>query len=243
MPSLPFFADAGDLGLLVQHLSEDPEVAFLVSVPPIGPLPPLANRIGNPTIEGQRWQAVRSVTSLGDGQHLLWHVPAGDLCENAPSPTLVLRPGTPIADPWSGWTGRSIVLSMNMVIPDVESGPGGSGIVSLDLTTRYRQYSAEERAAGGIFVSYWTGQDMLVCSSFSWIGSRYEPAAKVTSLWWNRLKRGLGRAVVKLTDPTGRQAFYAFPSALRRLQSGIKYTAFGWNIDASIQAAPGLRGP
>jgi hypothetical protein len=130
-----------------------------------------------------------------------------------------------------------------MVLPDVESGPGCSGVVSLDLTTRTRGYSPEERAAGGTLVSYWTQQDMLVCSSFGWIGSRYKPASKETTRWWSRLKRGLGRAAVKLTDPTGRQAFYAFPSALERLKSGIKYTAFNWNIDASVQAAPGSRGP
>lgn len=35
MPSLAFFADADDTGLLVKHLNEDPDLAFLVPLDPI----------------------------------------------------------------------------------------------------------------------------------------------------------------------------------------------------------------
>jgi hypothetical protein len=231
MPALAFFAaDADDVGILLRHLNEDPELAFLVPVPPIGPLPAPSSGVGNPVLEGQGWQAVRQVTSLGDGQHLLWHLPAGDLLERVPSRKLVPPPGTRIADPWSGWRGRSWVLDGRYVIPEVQAGPGDSGIVRLELRTRYCLSPEESHHMGTA--------EILWCSIFHWLGSRYAPARKETSRWWDRLKGRFGRTTVKLVDPTGRQVFYAFPSALRRLKSGIKYNACNWNLDASIRAAP-----
>ncbi len=79
--------------------------------------------------------------------------------------------------------------------------------------------------------------EILYNSHFNWIGSRYRPAPKEATRWWNGMKRWFGRTCAKLTDPSGRQAFYAFPPALERLQSGIKYRATNWDLDASIKAA------
>jgi hypothetical protein len=236
MPALCFFADAGDARLLVEHLNEDPEIAFLV--PPDGEpaldglalegrhfvvgeavylTPPLAVKTafdavqprqdmspslpptGNRTAEPQPWRAVRTVASLGDGHHSLWHMPAG------------------------------------------KDAPGHSGTIGLDLWTRYRPYSAEERASGGVLLSPWTWpREMLVSSAFQWDGSHYAPALKVTKQWWSRLQRWLSRTCVMLIPPDAgrRPTFYAFPSALARLKAGIKYQANGWDIDASIRAAP-----
>jgi hypothetical protein len=103
--------------LLVEHLNEDPEIAFLV--PPDGEPAPggVASRRGRvfvgeadrltkmafPAVPG--WSTVRTVASLGDGKHSLWHAPAG------------------------------------------KGAPGHT--IGLDLWTRYRPYSAEERAAEG----------------------------------------------------------------------------------------------
>ncbi len=240
MPSLSFFADTNDVGLLVQRLNEDPEVAFFVPLAPIDVPPPVPSLSGNRFIERTRWQAVHTVPSLSDGQHSLWHVPTGELLKPVPSGKLAGPPSTPIADPWSGWTGRAIVVRNGSrdVIPEVESGPGYQGIIRLDLSTRHLPYSAEERAARDDLWPYWLGtEEFLAYSGFQWIGGHYRPALKETTRWWNGLKRWLGRSCAKLTDPTGRQAFYAFPSAFQLLQSGIKYASANWNLDASIQVA------
>jgi hypothetical protein len=224
MFSLAFFADADDAGLLVKHLNEDPDLAFLVPLDPIRFLP----RPGIKVIEQRRWQAVRTVESLSDGWHALWHTAAPD--------PLRSPPGEVIADPWKGWREDTIVSS-DRVLPNVSPGQH-QGLVYLDLQARHRPYSDDERAAGGRLVSYWMEpHEVLVVSLFQWIGGRYRPAPKETIRWWNGLRRWLGRACTKLTDPSGRQTFYAFPSALARLQSGIKYRALNWDLGASIQRA------
>lgn len=242
MPSLSFFADADDAGRLVEHLNQDPDLAFLVPLDPIGwPRPACSSASGLAVVEQQRWQAVQAVPSLRDGQHSLWHTPTGELLEPVPSRKLLLAPGTPIADPWSGWRGRSLVTHAT-AIPDVQAGLGHHGMVRLDLWTRHLPYSADERAAESPLVYYWTrAHEVLVASDFQWIGGRYQPAPKEMTRWWNGLKRWLSRACVKLTDVTGKQAFYAFPSAFALLRSGIKYEAHHWDLDASIQSSTAPR--
>jgi hypothetical protein len=222
--------------LLVEHLNQDPEIAFVVPLDDepaldglalagrhfvVGEAGSLASPLavktafdavhlgqdispslqlaGNRTTVPQRWRAVQTVASLGDGRHSLWHVPAG------------------------------------------KDAPGHSGGIGLDLWTRYRPYSAEERASGGVLISYWTWpREMLVSSAFEWNGSRYAPALKVTKQWWSRLQRWLNRTCAPLVPPPPgrRPTFYAFPSALARLKAGINYTANNWDIDAAIRAAP-----
>jgi hypothetical protein len=52
MPSLGFFADAEDAPLLVEHLNDDPELAFLVPVDPLVLLPQEAARALAPNAPG-----------------------------------------------------------------------------------------------------------------------------------------------------------------------------------------------
>src|ERR1700733_7273344 len=97
MPQISFFADAEDAPLLVKHLNEDPELAFLVPLDPLVLLSFSAARAlaGGNAREQRRWRAVHTVASLGDGWQALWHVPT-------PQP-LASAPGTAVADPWGGW--------------------------------------------------------------------------------------------------------------------------------------------
>jgi hypothetical protein len=111
--------------------------------------------------------------------------------------------------------------------------------MGLDLSTRYRPYSAEEHASGELPYRPWP-HEMLDSSAFQWSGSHYAPALKATHQWWSRLKRWFKRTCVALIPSTGGRAptFYAFPSALALLKAGVKYRANNWPLDASIRAAP-----
>jgi hypothetical protein len=96
MPSLSFFVDEHDLCLLLDRLNADPEIAFIVPDDPLGPESKKPDqtprhspvfhvhrvRDGDLEVEmgrspRQRWKAVRVVDTLNDGEHSLWHVPAG----------------------------------------------------------------------------------------------------------------------------------------------------------------------
>jgi hypothetical protein len=94
--ALSFFADEQDARILLGRLNADPEIAFIV---PDGPRMPPPNELlpASPPIVGQRtvlmltmaacaldgywqrWRAVRPVDGLNDGEHILWHIPAGPL--------------------------------------------------------------------------------------------------------------------------------------------------------------------
>ncbi len=82
--------------------------------------------------------------------------PTGPLLERVPAQKPAPARGTPILDAWSGWCGHTVVTS-NRVSPDEEAGPDGShGLIGLNLLTRHRAYSADERVANrGPLVSWW----------------------------------------------------------------------------------------
>src|SRR5215510_14187999 len=118
MPAISFFADGRDVNILVDRLNADPEIAFVVPDGPLDPEKVYANRLRalmgdstEATFYGpigvvddgyrQRWKAVRTVEGLKDGNHSLWHIPAG------PLPLLTKSgPDMPISNPWAGWTER-----------------------------------------------------------------------------------------------------------------------------------------
>src|SRR5438128_5065220 len=89
MPSLSFFIDERDAGLLLARLNTDPEVAFIVpdGRPEKRKAKPRRGQAfvvqeDEPKTEAQtprHWKAVRTVDALADGFHSLWHVPAGPL--------------------------------------------------------------------------------------------------------------------------------------------------------------------
>src|SRR5262245_59581762 len=89
--ALPFFAAGEDLAAILAWLNADPDVAFIVPDGPKDPLDAVHERRraspeggANPLLlrdpgYRQRWKAAREVSSLRDGPHSLWHVPAGPL--------------------------------------------------------------------------------------------------------------------------------------------------------------------
>jgi hypothetical protein len=82
MPWLPLYATREDLGWLLSQLSDEPEMAFLVSA------------------GDKRWIAVKRAEFQSDCRFCLWHIPSGPL-------PLLREKGkcdSVITDPWSGWT-------------------------------------------------------------------------------------------------------------------------------------------
>jgi len=248
MPELSFFVDEHDLHLLLDRLNADPEIAFIV---PDRPVPPkngkpspsgsspkstfhISLRGVGPELQGlpvriERWRAVQAVDALEDGHHSLWHVPAGPLpmVNTDPGPRALIGPeGTQdpsILDPWAGWIGP----------------PGfGSGChpwIRLELWTRHRAYTQEERAALPELNAFWLNEDdMLVISGFQWTGSYFRPAPPQTQRWWNRMKGWVDRSGVRLrTNP----AFWVFPSALQKLKAGMRYYSRNFDLDDAIRNA------
>ncbi len=241
MPSLTFFIDEQDLNLLLDRLNRDPEIAFIVP----DDLPGDRNarqRWGDAYIledaepeeshgRSSRWKAVRTLAALTDGLLSLWHVPAGPLPlieikrDSAPMWPLIgpnsPPPYPPIVDPWSGWTGINTF------------GPGCHPWIRLELWTRHRPYTEQERATLQELNTFWlTQEDTLVVSVFQWTGSHFRPAPAQTQRWWNRMKAWMDRSAVRLrVNPS----FYAFPSALQKLKSGMRYYSHGFDLDEAIR--------
>jgi hypothetical protein len=242
---ISFFADQNDVAILLDRLNSDTEIAFIVPDGPLDPEAVYANRLGAiaqgkqgdvcvALVSGmvddgyrQRWKAVKTVEALKDGQHSLWHIPGG------PLPLLDRHGSTrPIHDPWGGWTEER--PGANPTAPYF--GPAHPTEIRLDLWTRHRPYSAAERTAIPVLYSYWdSDQDRLVVSDFQWASGRYGPSPSLTKRWWNRLKAWFRRTTTPLGS--GREVFWAFPSALRKLKGGMAYYCRGWDLSESIRLA------
>jgi hypothetical protein len=248
--ALSFFADEQDARILLDRLNADPEIAFIV---PDGPrMPPPSERMpawqpkeDRPRTglilavatcgwgwDGywQRWRALRPVDGLRDGKHLLWHISAGPLLVSDDAPGR--RGWQP--DPWVGWTSERPVCEPNLM---------PAATVRLTLATRYAVYTPEERTTVRPLISYWINGDRLVASEFQWSGASLQPGGSLqTAKWVAGLEDWFDRNAVRLyaVAPDGRRLtefFWAFPSALQRLKSGIPYDSRGYPLDESIRQA------
>ena len=110
MPWIPFYATESDLAEVVRWLSEDPEIAFIVSAGP------------------KRWVARPSLDGVHFDRIALWHIPSGPL---------PLVPGRAwqrerwIEHPELGWKERSTALDPTVPF----FGAGHPGIIWLNAVT------------------------------------------------------------------------------------------------------------
>ena len=238
---LPFFVDDQDVRLLLDRLTADPDVAFII---PNGPLESdedrerairrLLEQSGRTDTTGmvitgrldtghrQRWRAVKTVNALPDGDHALWYRPAG------PLPLLKADRASdqPIPDPFAGWTEE--VPSGQAFKPYF--GPSSPADIRLTLWTRHRPYTSEERKTVRERISYWMGDhDYLVASNFQHIAA--------SDAWLVRLEQWMSTVAARLGGSDPLDTWWAFPSALRKLKSGMRYNANGFNLDRSIRDA------
>jgi hypothetical protein len=253
MPSLPFFADGRDATALVDWLNRDPEIAFIVPDDPSDPQAAYVKRVRvllGPTTDAanlypcfaladasdrQSWRAVRTIERLPDGKHSLWHISSGRL----PLAPANCSNGTPL-DPWVGWTQHR--CASDPTLP--EFGPGHHAEIYLELWTRHRPYSRSERTSLPALLYYWTGEEeVLVVSSFGWIGDHFAPAPRSAWKWWQRLEAWVASRAVPISEcrPAGPNVgtcghFWAFPSALEKLKRGMAIETRGWDLDLRITA-------
>ncbi|HWX60068.1 hypothetical protein [Bradyrhizobium sp.] len=242
--SLSFFADAQDVRILLDRLNADPEIAFIVPdgprfPPPDQPmpaLPPSGNRPRTTFVIAmlacgsddywQRWRAVRPVDRLDDGEHSLWHISAGPLVNSDGSLSGELRP---IPDPWSGWSSQQPVCKPNLM---------PHATIRLNLQTRTAAYTPEERATLRSLNAYWLKGDLLVASDFQWSAASQQPGGSLkTARWVAGLEDWFSRNAVGLHGRGDTQVFWAFPSALRRLKSGMPYYSRYYELDEAIRDA------
>ena len=237
---LPFFVDEQDVRILLDRLNADPDVAFII---PNGPLESdedrerairkLLEQSGRTdttrivtagrldTGHRQQWRAVKTVDALADGHHALWYRPAGPL----PLVKADRASDQPIADPFAGWTEE--VPSNQAFRPYFGGSPAD---IRLALSTRHRPYSPEERKTVRERISYWMGDhDYLV-------GSDFQHRA-VSDTWLVRLEHWMSTVAVRLGGSQAQDAWWAFPSALGKLKTGMRYYANGFNLDRSIREA------
>jgi hypothetical protein len=242
--SLSFFADEQDARILLGRLNADPEIAFIVPDGPRLPPPNEPRPASPPTGDRrpaltatvaiatcgwdgywQRWRAARPVDGLNDGKHILWHTSAGPLV----SDDGVGRERRPIPDPWVGWTSDRPVCRPNLMPP---------ATIRLSLVTRYAAYTAQERTTLRPLNAYWIKGDQLVASDFQWSGGSLQPGGSLqTARWVAELEDWFGRNAVGLHPRGSTQIFWAFPSALQRLKSGIAYYSRNYDLDESIRDA------
>lgn len=247
MPELSFFIDDHDLGLVLDRLNADPEIAFIVpdDLSGLHNNPDWTPRISSAfhvhqtrgeylklemeRPSRQRWKAVRTVDALQDGEHNLWHIPAGPLplIEMDSEPRSLIGPEgpeyPPIPDPWGGWIGPP------------GFGAGCHPWIRLELWTRHRPYTQEERSTLHELNYLWSNQyNIIAVSGFQWTGSHFRNAPPQTQRWWNRIKAWVDRNAIKLRSEPG---FWAFPSALQKLKNGMRYYSRNYDLDDSIRDA------
>ena len=239
MPSLSCFIDEIDVQLLLKRLNDDPEIAIILADGPKTPRQAFLDKcefaarslltddelikgvsltlVGAPD-DGyrQRWKAVERVDALPDGQHCLWHIPAGPL-------PLLTNFGLNefVANPWEGWTEHR--SGAEPMTPFFGQSPA---VIHLSLFTRHRPYSKEEQDSPDALWSFWDREtDYLVVSNFQWGGTdRYHPAIK-TKRWWNRLRAWVDRTATRVCTASG--IVWALPSARDKLYQGMDYYASG----------------
>ncbi|MBD1919191.1 MULTISPECIES: hypothetical protein [Cyanophyceae] len=243
MPALSCFIDDADVALLIERLNTDSELAIIVadgqrSVQEAyhDRLTMAVNSLRENASEGssfsfsdlpdngyrQRWKAVDKVSKLADGEHCLWHVPAGPL-------PLLTEDGRKdaIANPWEGWTEQCCGAD-----PTTPFFGSSQAVIRLSLWTRHRPYSQEERVMLPILNSFWDQEnDFLAVSDFQWIGGRYSTPPPATKRWWSRLRGWLDRKATRMSSPP--QVIWALPSAREKLSRGMDYYARGWEINRS----------
>jgi hypothetical protein len=239
--SLSFFADEQDARILLARLNADPEIAFIVPDGPRMPrpkermpaLPPTVGRQHTVVVAilatcdssgyWQRWRAVRPVDGLNDGEHILWHISAGPLVSDDG------REWRPIPDPWRGWTSERPFCRPN-VMP--------AATIRLTLETRYAAFTAEERTTLRELNAFWIKEDLLAASDFQWSAASVQPGgSQQTARWVASLEDWFSRNAVGLHARGSIQVFWAFPSALRRLKSGMAYYSRNFDLDESIRDA------
>jgi hypothetical protein len=208
---LPIFVDERDAKLLVDWLNQEAEIAFLVSV------------------GGGKWKAEASVADLKDGEYSLWHIESGSLplwCGSHYQGT--------ITNPWEGWTDLPLAESPTRPI----SGVNCPGVISLTLHTRHQPYSKQElnelSVCNGLLMRE---KDIMIVSDFQWIRDRYGSAPRQTHRWWRRLNYWVSRQAVRLTPAGVRWSFWAFPSAFKKLKSGMDYYTYGWDLTRALWEA------
>lgn len=239
---LLFFADDQDARILLDRLNADPEIAFIVPdgprLPPpkelLPALPPLKDGQHIVVVTSsfcrsdgywQRWRAVRPVQTLNDGEYILWHIAAGPLVgDDGPG-----REFRPISDPWAGWSSERPLCGPNVL---------AAATVRLTLQTRYAAYTTEERTTLRPLISYWINRDLLVASDFQWSGASLQPdGSLLTARWATGLEDWFNRNAVELRARDSTEVFWAFPSALQRLKTGLRYDARNYDLDDSIRNA------
>jgi hypothetical protein len=108
--------------------------------------------------------------------------------------------------------------------------------IRLKLETRYAAYTAEERTTLREFNAFWLKGNLLAASDFQWSAASLQPGgSQQTARWVTGLEDWFSRNAVALYS--GTQVFWAFPSALRRLKSGIPYYSRNFDLDESIRDA------
>jgi hypothetical protein len=244
MPALSYFIDETDVSLLIERLNTDSEIAIIVangsrSVQEAyhDRLNTAINRFEEQVPEGssfmfyslpdngyrQSWKAVDKVSELADGEHYLWHIPAGPLPLLTEDQREVV-----ITDPWKGWTE-----DFSGADPTIPFFGSSQAVIRLSLWTRHHPYSLEERATLPILNSHWDREtDLLAVSDFQWVGGRYTPPSPMTKRWWSRLRAWLNRKAKRMSAPP-QQIIWAFPSARDKLSRGMEYYARGWEINRS----------
>ena len=250
MPSLTFFADERDAPMLIDWLNRDAEIAFFVPDGPVDPLEAYVTGVRDllgATTEAaflypsftladagrhHRWNLVSTVERLRDGKHVLWHVPSGQFPLHPERATNGAG-----SNRWKGWTEHRFG---DPTVPYF--GPGHPAAIYLELWTRHRRYSKEERASLPVLFSYWNGErDLLVVSTFAWNGDRYSRASRAAGKWWRRLEAWIAAHAAPVCDLLEADSgnwdrpwnCWAFPSALQRLKNGIAYDARGWDRHGS----------
>lgn len=211
MPYLPMYISGSDIQLVLKHLEEDSEVAFIVSEGP------------------RRFRAQRTAAPLTNNEYLLWHVPTGPLPEFMGAK----KPDRWIVDPFAGWEQTSALG------PDGLPSVGAHQVTIMQLwvrpTTNMTNVWHGELGPDQHFIPRPPDPNgygpPIGISSLCWTGNYWNilgaGALETTERWWQRFRRwtkknarrvpSFGPLDQKLSPLDGA---YAFPQALAEIRRG-----------------------
>jgi hypothetical protein len=212
MAWIPMYMLKDDVAFLSDWLSQEEEIAFLISE---GQKKWIAKKHHDiPGDIGTQKFSPGSDISIPDFvEYNLWHIPSGPLPlleSNSGSVKLKFakedrKDDGKILDPWAGWT--EIRTGANSRIPYF--GAGHPGIIHLEIKL--------------------SNSGEIPMSCFEWIGNHYNiignGADPTTERFWKKLRRMIKKVATQIprsNSAGAKNEIYAFPLAHKEIQDGRK---------------------
>jgi hypothetical protein len=207
VPWLPMYLFEDDVDLVVTHLDDDTDLAWLVRLDQEDDLGLDDDKSEDAEVIFARWIAREHHPPLTGPEYMLWHVPNGPL--PLPNPDKLNKVDRWVANPWAGWQER--VSNHGSRTPWF--GPDYTGTFELELA---RAPYTDPRVDIGMSHFGWTGHKFANAAGLS--------APRITKNRWAALRRFAAKNATRIprSGPIDGPIpeIHAFPAALEAIKNG-----------------------